>query len=165
MIACQDLMGLALSLDRMVNEQQVNNSDRATFTMKNRCIFRSVDQIVASRFLGLYKTTPTNGKGPEFVVEIHEVVHINRRTGILTTAFMPTTPVRSRLLRLDEQCSSPISIPIIGRGLVYLSGAKQSRVETVTIKTPAGRTAVTSNLPGVIGIGSCAKRDLVFRRN
>ncbi len=164
MIACQDLAGLTQSLDRMVNEQQVNNSDQATFTMKNRCIFRSVDEIVASRFVGLYTTTPASAKGPQFIVEIHEVVHINRRTGVLTTALMPTTPVRARMLRLPNECASPIAIPVRGRNAVYLSGAEMGRVEVAVVDTPAGRKVAYSNIPEVVGIQSCAKEDLVFQR-
>lgn len=164
MIACQDLGGLAQSLDRMVNEQQVNNSDNATFTMKNGCIFRAVDEIVASRFLGLYTTTPVSGNGPQFVVEIHEVVHINRRTGVLTTALMPTTPVRARMLRLPSECTSPMAVPVRGRKVVYLAGAEPGNIEAAVVDAPGGRKVAYSDLPEVIGIQSCAKQDLVFER-
>jgi hypothetical protein len=164
MIACQDLGGLTQSLDRMVNEQQINNSDSATFTMKNGCIFRAEDEIVASRFLGLYTTMPVSAKGPQFVVEIHEVVHINRRTGVLTTALMPTTPVRARMLRLPAECASPMPIPVRGRRVVYLSGAEQGSVEAAVVDTPTGRKVAYSDLPEVIGVQSCTKQDLVFQR-
>ncbi|RNJ61506.1 MAG: hypothetical protein EDM03_15500 [Porphyrobacter sp. IPPAS B-1204] len=165
MIACQDLGGLAQSLDRMVNEQQVNNSDTATFTMRNGCIFRSVDEIVASRFLGLYRTNPVSGKSPEFIIEIHEVIHLNRRTGVLTTSLMPTTPVRTRMLNLDAECGSPIAVPVGRSGAVYLSGAERGQVEAVVVDTPGGQKVGYSNLPDIIGNQICAKQDLVFRRN
>lgn len=165
MIACQDLGGLAKSLDRMVNEQQVNNSDTATFTMRDSCIFRSVDEIVASRFIGLYRTTPVSANSPAFVVELHEVVHINKRTGVLVTAFMPSVPVRVKLLRLGDECMTTMPVPTRSGRVVNILGAQSGQVEAAVIEGASGRKIAYSNLGEVIGIASCAKQDLVFKRN
>lgn len=155
MIACSDIDGLTNSLDRMVNEQQVNNSDRATFGRKDRCTFRPVDEIVASRFMGLYKTVPINAGGPSFVVEVHEVVHAGRRDGELTTSLMASNPTRSRLLRLEPACQRPISVPTQGLRSVYLMGTNLRNVASVSIKTPFGERELEPLMNTPVGISAC----------
>jgi len=165
MIACRDIDGLTKSLNKMVNEQQVNNSDSATFAMKDGCIFRSVDEIVASRFIGLYQTSPESLSSPTFIVELHEVVHINKRTGVLVASLMPTVPLRVKMLKLSIDCASPI--PVVSRSgkTVYLSGASVGQVEAVVIDTASGSKVAYSDLGTIIGNPRCEKQNLEFRRN
>ena len=162
-IGCLDIDGLANALDRMVNEQQVNNSDVATFGSRDGCTHRSVDEIVASRFLGLYRTIPINANKLSFVVEIHHVIFINKRNGVLTSLFMATSAVRSRLLRISPECQGAISIPTKGRRQIHLMGSNLSDVDSVSIDTPSGQRQIgrLSNTP--VGIAACETDERVWR--
>ena len=162
MIACSDIDGLTNSLDRMVNEQQVNNSDSATFGRKDRCTFRPVDEIVASRFMGLYKTSPSNPSSPSFVVEVHEVVYAGRRDGELTTLLMASNAIRSRLLRLDPQCQRPTEVPTQGLRSVYLMGTRLRDVASVSIKTSFGERELEPLTNTPVGFPSCETDTRVY---
>lgn len=162
MIACSDIDGLTNSLDRMVNEQQVNNSDSATFGRKDRCTFRPVDEIVASRFMGLYKTSPMNPANPSFVVEVHEVVYMGRRNGELTTYLMASNAIRSRLLRLDPQCQRPTAVPTQGLRSVYLMGTRLRDVASVSIKIPSGERELEPLTNAPVGIPVCETDTRVY---
>lgn len=155
MIGCSDIDGLANSLDRMVNEQQVNNSDRATFGRKDRCTFRPVDEIVASRFMGLYRTSPISPTGPSFVVQIHEVVYAGRRDRELTTLLMASNAIRSRFFRLDQQCQRPVAVPTSGLRSVYLMGTRMRNVASVKISTPSGERELDGLTDTPVGIPAC----------
>ena len=162
MIGCMDIDGLANSLDRMVNEQQVNNSDSATFGRKDRCTFRPVDEIVASRFMGLYKTTPINPANPSFVVQVHEVVYRGRRDGELTTLLMASNAIRTRLLRLDPKCQKLTSVPTQGMRFVSLMGTSLRDVGSVVIKTPSGDQEIAALTNTPVGIAACEMEDRVY---
>jgi hypothetical protein len=162
-IGCQNVDGLANALDRMVNEQQVNNSDVATFGSKDGCTHRSVDEIVASRFLGLYKTIPVKDYKASFVVELHQVIFLNKRSGVLTPLFMATSAVRTRLLRIAPECQSSTLVPTRGKREVYLMGANLENVDAVDIDTPLGRRQLGGLTNTPVGMSLCETNERVWR--
>ena len=154
-VVCTRLDGLTTALDRMVNEQQVNNNDIATFRARDQCLSRSIDEIVASRYLGRYLTQPQDPEGKRFFVQLHEVIYINTKTGILTPLFMPTNAIRQKLMRLSGPCGTETQIPNKGRREITLYGTEIVSVKSTTIETPLGDRTLPALTNSPVGDSTC----------
>lgn len=162
-IGCMTLEALANALDPIVNEMQVINSDQMTFR-KTGCTFRPVDEIVASRFLGIYTTEPASPGGRRFGVDIHEVVYYSKQFKTLTTLLMPSHARRTEMVRRTPECQMPVRIPHRGQRNIMLTGTRLGDVAAANIQTPGGQQLLQPITYTAVGNERCETVTEVFGR-
>jgi hypothetical protein len=154
MNTCTRIDGLVLGLDRVVNEQQINNSSTDIFPRKMGCVQRAVDNIVASRFVGLYQSNE-GGTAPQFWFEIHHVAYVSALSQNVVMAYMPVRPLRAKFMRMGQSCITGRALLSSNTGSMQLYGAFNFDVEGVAVVHQGRNLAVPGASNTVVGKAEC----------
>ena len=150
---CTTLDAAANGMDKVINEQQINNNDDYIFEKISRCYQASVNDIVASRYLGLYLSTRADG-GAQFWFEVQYVAYLNKGTGIINYAYMPTRPTRRKFLRVSDVCQST-SANLGERRSVQLYGARHADLPATPILVAGKRYSLDPVKSTTVGLAEC----------
>lgn len=147
---CLRLDELVQGLDKVVNEQQIINESRDIFSGLRSCNFRTPRDVVASRFVGLYR-----GRDANFLIPIQQVLYHDSRTGQSSLAFMPTFAIRTKGIRMEPNCTNRISINSESNSSITLYGSRIGTVDSIRIQTPNAPEFTPRLAAAAIGFVEC----------
>lgn len=150
---CTKLESAANGMDKVVNEMQINNNDDYIFGGIGGCYQASVINIIASRYLGLYLSARADG-GAQFWFEVQYVAYLNKDTGIINYAYMPTRPTRKKFLRVSDTCQAATA-SLGGRRTVQLYGARYAELPATPISVAGKRYSLEPGKNTTVGLAEC----------